>query len=409
MIGRLANGVPYAVLHRPGADVTTVSVWVLSGSRHEAVPGVAHMLEHVVMQAVPTGRSMRVVDEIEAWGGDANATTSRDHMVLYARVPTPDALAALDVLVAAVTTVEFDDDVVESERRVVVEELRLAAADPTDIVHDVFFTAAFGDHPMGRPVGGTAEGVAALTAADLAGWARANVRSGLVGAVAGGGVDPARFAEAVGRSALADLAGPGHRPDDSAPPVTAGRRDHELRSDTAAVILGGPGYPLTDPRFPAAEVLVELLAGGNASVLNEEIRSRRGLSYDVSGGASGYRDTGVWRIAVSTAPEHRAEVADLATKLVNAAVDRGFTAEEVEVARRRVAGLHRLDAESSLTDVMLYGNFGLIAGRPEWTLAHQLEMLARLDADAVNRCAREMVGRLVVATVGSDLTDGGDE
>src|SRR5260370_5711930 len=114
------------------------------------------------MQSVPAGRSLRVVDEIEACGGEANAITARDHVMLHARVPTADAAAALDVLVAAATTGEFDADLIEAERRVVREELRLAAADPTDIVHDVFFQTAFGDHPMGRPVGGTVADVARL-------------------------------------------------------------------------------------------------------------------------------------------------------------------------------------------------------------------------------------------------------
>jgi len=236
--------------------------------------------------------------------------------------------------------------------------------------------------------------------ADLAAWSRVNARPGLVGAVACGGMDPDAFAAAVENSALAGLIGPVGRPVDAAPPVTPGRRDHMLVSDTAAVVLGGNGYALSDPRFAAVEVVVELLAGGNASVLNEEIRSRRGLSYDVGGGASGYRDTGTWRVYMSTAPENRDEVADLAVKLIHAAVDRGFTDEEVAVAKRRVAGLLRLNAESSLEDVLLYGNFGLVAGVPTWTRAGHLDLLARLDAGDVNRAARSMVTGLVVATAG---------
>ena len=54
--GALANGVRYLVRERPGAEVTTVSVWILVGSRDEALPGAAHLLEHVAMQAVPAGR-----------------------------------------------------------------------------------------------------------------------------------------------------------------------------------------------------------------------------------------------------------------------------------------------------------------------------------------------------------------
>jgi predicted Zn-dependent peptidase len=398
----LANGVRYAVLHRPGAEVTTVSVWILSGSRHESVPGSAHLLEHVVMQCIPAGRTMRVIDEIEAWGGDANAVTARDHVILHASVPTADAGAALSVLAAAVTTADFDEDLVRSERRVVQEELRLAAADPTDIVHDVFFQTAYSDHPMGRPVGGTATGVAQLGAAGLAAWSRSHVRPATLRVVVCGGLTAANVRAMLTGSALAELSGPGDgRPADSSPPVAAGRTDLPIVSDTAAVVIGGPGFALSDRRLLAAEIVIELLAGGNASVLNEELRSRRGLSYDIFGAASGYREAGSWRIAISTAPEHREHVVDLATELLTGAVRTGWTPAQVQRASRRVAGLLRVEAESSLEEALLYGDHAYVGESPGFSLADYAAGLAAVPAAEVNAAAEFMTDRLVVATAGA--------
>jgi predicted Zn-dependent peptidase len=399
----LPNGIPFAALHRPGAEVTTVAVFILTGSRHEAVPGVAHLLEHVVMQAVPPGRRTRVVDEIEAWGGNANAMTTRDHIVLHARVPTSDAGAALTVLSAAATMTAFDDDLVAAERRVVLEELRLAAADPTDIVHDVFFATAYGDHPMGRPVGGTVSDATRLRRADLTEWSRHHIRSSRLGVVVSGGMTADEVAAALDGGDLAALDGlADDEPAESTPVVTAGRRHLPLVSDTAAVILGGQGFALADPALSAAYIVVELLAGGNASVLNEEIRSRRGLSYDVIGGASGYRDTGSWRISISTAPEHRDLVVDLSTDLVTEAVQRGWSEAAVAIARRRVAGLLRLEVESSLDETLLYGDFCYVGGSPDWSLPDHLARLSAISADQVNRVARIMTDQLVIATAGGD-------
>lgn len=399
--GRLGNGVRYAVRHRPGAEVTTVSVWILAGSRHESVPGVAHLLEHVVMQCVPAGRTMRVMDEIEAWGGAANALTSRDHVVLHATVPTPDAGAALGVLAAAVTTAEFGDDLVRSERQVVAEELRLAAADPTDIVHDVFYRTAYRDHPMGRPVGGTVAGVARLGAADLAAWSARHVRPATLGVVVCGGMTADEVVEVLAVSPLAFLGGPlDDRQADSSPPVTAGRRDLAIVSDTAAVVIGGPGFALTDRRLAAAEIVIELLAGANASVLNEELRSRRGLSYDVSGWVSGYREAGCWRIAISTASEHRDQVVDLATGLLAGAVRRGWTQGQVRTAGRRAAGLLRVQAESSLEEALRHGDHAYVGDSPGFSLAAYAAELAAAGAPEVNQAAELMADRLVVATAG---------
>lgn len=400
----LANGIRYAVLHRPGAEVTTVSVWILAGSRHESVPGVAHLLEHVVMQSVPAGRTLPVIDEIEAWGGDANAVTSRDHVVLHACVPTADAGTALGLLAAAATTTEFDDDLVCSERRVVQEELRLAAADPTDIVHDVFFQAAYGDDPMGRPVGGTVPGVSRLQGADLAAWSRCHVRPATLCVVVCGGLAAGEVRASLAGSALAELPGPGAgRPADSSPPVAAGRRDLPVVSDTAAVVIGGPGFALGDGRLLAAEIVIELLAGANASVLNTELRSRRGLSYDVSGGASGYREAGSWRIAISTAPEHREQVVDLATDLLAGATRTGWTDAQVQRAGRRAAGLLRVEAESSLEEALMYGDHAYVGESAGFSLAGYAADLAAVRAAQVNEAAQIMTDRLVVTTAGAHL------
>jgi predicted Zn-dependent peptidase len=382
--------------------VTTVSVWILVGARDEALPGAAHLLEHVAMQAVPAGRRLRVIDEIESTGGDANAMTSRDSVVLHARVPTPDAPAALALLAEAATAPVFDDELVDAERRVVIEELRLAAADPTDVVHDGFFATAFGAHPIGRPVGGTPAGIVELGVAELTRWVDQSVRAGLTGVVVSGGLPADEVAGVVAESGLGTLPATGTVPAGTAPVFHPGRHDLRLAGDTAAVVLGGRAYPLTDPRLSAAEVVMELLAGGNASVLTEEIRSRRGLSYDVSADATGYRDCGVWRVSISTAPEHCEEVVELATGLVRDAVARGWTATEVSVARRRVAGLLRLDTESSLDDAFLLGQYALVGGWGGWSLAEQLERLAAVDADQVNECARFMAEQIVVATAGGD-------
>ncbi len=399
--GTLANGVRYAVLHRPGAAVTAVSVWILAGSRHEPVPGVAHLLEHVVMQAVPAGRSRRVVDEIEAWGGDVNAMTTRDHVVLHAKVPAADAAAALAVLAEAAAAADFDDEVVAAERRVVQEELRLAAADPADVVHDVFFHAAYGDHPMGRPVGGQAAEIARLGRAHLHEWSGMFMRPATMAVVVCGDLTETQVRRALADGPLAWLPpDPAGLPADSSPPVAAGRLDLTMVADTAAVVIGGQAFALSDRAMLAAEIVLELIACGNASVLNEEIRSNRGLSYDIFGGVSGYRETGTWRVAISTAPEHREEVASLATSLVTDAVRSGWTAEAISAARRRVAGLAQVSAESGLEEALRFGDYAFVGGLAGFSLPGYLGQLASIGPQEVAHAAEFMTERLVVATAG---------
>jgi zinc protease len=256
---------------------------------------------------------------------------------------------------------------------------------------------------MGRPVGGTVAGVARLGVADLTAWSSRYVRPATLCVVVCGGMTAEDVRAVLAGSALAEFPGSAAgRPADSSPPVSAGRRDLPIVSDTAAVVIGGPGFALTDRRLLAAEIVIELLAGANASVLNEEIRSRRGLSYDICGGAGGYREAGSWRIAIATAPEHREDVVDLVTQLLADAVRRGWTAAEVGTACRRVAGLLRVDAESSLEEVLLYGDHAYVGDSADFSLAAHAADLAAVPAQEVNQAAEIMTDRLVVATAGGD-------
>ncbi|NUT43112.1 MAG: insulinase family protein [Thermoactinospora sp.] len=356
------GGAPAWLVHRPGAAVTTVSVWLRAGSRHEG-PGTAggtHLLEHVLMQA-PLAGGERVVDLLEELGGEAHAITGREHLALYARVPTEEAGRALEVLARALAEPDLSADVLEAERKVVREELRLAGSDPLDVVHDVFFELAYPGHPLGRPVGGTLDEVDALELDAL----RAHHRRflGSAGVVVCGGADPDDLARTLDKGPLASL--PPWRPAPQAPPEWSGGRETlRLNSDTAGVVIGGGC-----DGSPAWPVLMEVLAGASSALLTEELRNVLGLCYELWAVAAPYRDAGAWRVFLATAPEHADEVVARATELLD---EPRWTTAQVRRAARRAAALMRLEAEQSLEEVLLYGKHALVPGEPGWTLAAEL-------------------------------------
>ena len=53
----------------------------------------------------------------------------------------------------------FTDDDLEVERGVILEEIKMVEDTPDDLVHEIFVTAFWPDHPLGRPILGTEETV----------------------------------------------------------------------------------------------------------------------------------------------------------------------------------------------------------------------------------------------------------
>ena len=71
---------------------------------------------------------------------------------------------AVEVLSDMVTSSLIDPDEFDTERGVILEELAMADDDPGDVANERFHEAVFGEHPLGRPIGGSPEAIEAATA-----------------------------------------------------------------------------------------------------------------------------------------------------------------------------------------------------------------------------------------------------
>src|SRR5881409_2260054 len=201
---------------------------------------------------------------------------------------------------------------------------------PQELVHDLFSEAVFGDHPLGRPVIGTAEVISSVSRRALSGYHRTAYAPGNVVVAAAGNIEhdrlvallqrserragaPARAGTRV-RRPLAQLPGPGLR---------FQRKDTEQYH----LCLGATGISRSDRRRFAASLLDAILGGSASSRLFQEIREKRGMAYSVYSFASQYTDTGLVGIYVGTREENldacleitAEQIADLAAGNVRAA------------------------------------------------------------------------------------------
>ena len=131
----------------------SVGVWVGVGSRDEgaSVAGAAHFLEHLLFKSTPTRSAVEIAQAVDAVGGELNAFTAREHTCYYAHVLDTDLELAVDLVADVVLRGACAAEDVELERAVVLEEIAMRDDDPEDTLGDVFLSAIFGAHPVGRP------------------------------------------------------------------------------------------------------------------------------------------------------------------------------------------------------------------------------------------------------------------
>src|SRR4029079_19516852 len=151
----------------------SVGVWIGAGSRDEKDDraGVSHFIEHLLFKGSRDYDAQQIAETFDAMGAELNAATSREHTVVYSRVPdrhVEDAIAVMTDMVFAPQFAERDQ-----EREVVLEESAMYEDAPQDLVHDLFSEAVFGRHALGRPVIGTADVISTISRRSLRAYHRA--------------------------------------------------------------------------------------------------------------------------------------------------------------------------------------------------------------------------------------------
>src|SRR5262249_60692877 len=105
--------------------------------------GASHFLEHLLFKGTAQRQAAEIAEAVESVGGDMNAFTGQEVTAYYVRVPDRHLALALDILSDIVWSPALRPDEVESERQVILEEIRMRDDQPDDLVHEAFAGALF--------------------------------------------------------------------------------------------------------------------------------------------------------------------------------------------------------------------------------------------------------------------------
>lgn len=398
----LPGGVRVLTEHVPGMRSASVGAWVGVGSRDErdGHHGSTHFLEHLLFKGTARRTAMDIAEAFDEVGGEANAATGKEHTCYYARVLDDDLPMAVDVIADMVTSARLDADELETERGVILEELAMNDDDPSDVVHERFAGAVLGDHPLGRPIGGTPETIRAVPRDAVWEHYREHYRPATLVVTAAGGVDHdtlcAQVAAALveGGWDLMEGATPAQRRIAGTAAQPAVGREVTVRRPTeqANVLVGGIGLTATDPRRFTLSVLNAALGGGMSSRLFQEIREKRGLAYSTYSFSSGHADSGIFGLYAGCTPARVDEVTALLVSEWERLADGGITDAELRRSVGQLAGGLVLGLEDSGSRMSRLGKSELVYGE----LLSTDESLARIravTAAEVQELAAELASR----------------
>jgi len=327
-----------------------VGYWIGAGSRDERNEraGASHFIEHLLFKGSRSYTAQQIAEIFDGLGGELNAATSREHTVVYARVPDSHLETALDLMTDMVFAPTFND--LDSERDVVLEEIAMYEDTPQELVHDLFSAAVFGDHPLGRPVIGTADVISTISRPMLAAYHRSMYVGGNVVVAAAGNLEHNKLLRLLAAARKRKAEGPpkGTRvrpPLVKAPPP--GLRFQRKDTEQYNVCVGAAGISRSDRRRFAASLLDGILGGSASSRLFQEIREKRGMAYAVYSFASQYTDTGLVGVYLGTREENLAACLEITAEQLADIAGGNLRDQELERAKENMKGRIMLSMEST--------------------------------------------------------------
>ena len=391
-VTELSNGLK-VVLAPCEAQSIAFGLFIASGSRHETerTAGISHLIEHMLFKGTPKRTPLEISQAVEGRGGNFNAMTGEESTVYYAHMPYEYLGEAVDILSDMYLHASIAADEFRREREVVLEEIKMYADEPDSVAMENLQRALFPKSHLGALVAGSAKSLLPLKPKDLKDYIRAHYRPDDTVAVMVGHFDEAK--------ALAEIEkrlGGFRRPAVPAPKdrPLAGRPVAEVTAakdvQQTQLALGYRTFGVNDPRKYAATVFDAILGRGMSSRLFQEVREKRGLSYDIASRMQFFDDAGMWTVA--------AGLDGAKAKLALATIDRELGrirakrvgAAELKRTKEFLLGNFRLSHEKTTSKLFYYGSTMLSFGRLV-PIEEQVEGVKRVTAADVQAVAEAIL------------------
>jgi predicted Zn-dependent peptidase len=375
----LDNGLRVVAQSMPHFHSISLGVWIAAGSVKEQQneAGISHMIEHMLFKGTERYSAQQIAAEMDAIGAQINAFTAKECTCFYIKATSDHLEQSMEMLSQLVLHSVLDPQELEKEKGVVIEEINMVEDTPEDLAQELISAAFYGDHPLGKPILGTAESVGSFSRQDLQRYMDKHyIAPNILIAIAGNFeeqqlMDCAEkyFDMKPGGEALPFPKEP-QRPRKKV--LTREKRD----VGQAHICLALPGYCNEDPRYFPLMVLSNALGGNMSSRLFQKIREERGLAYTVYSYTSAYRNTGALGIYAGANASQAATAVELMLQELELLKEKGLSKEEFQRSKNQLRGAYILGCESTGSRMSAIGKSLLLNGK----IHSEDEIIAKIDA-----------------------------
>jgi predicted Zn-dependent peptidase len=349
---QLPNGLRVVCEVMPQVRSAAVAFCARTGPRHEQPHqhGVSHFLEHMCFKGTAKRDCHQINVRFDELGSIYNAYTGKERTVYYGWVPAGRVAEQLELLADMMRPALPPDDL-ETERKVILEEIAMSGDSFEHHVSNSLHEVIFGKHPLGHDILGEKETIEKLPRDEMVGYHRRRYSPDNMLLVVAGAIEPeeafaaaGRYCEAWERASDGSVVGPPRL----AEPGVHKRQLEQFKQQSLVVVY--PSVPHGHAASESIEAFAALFGGSNSRCYWNIVQ--KGICSEAGGLWLGYQDCGLLALYAGGEPERCQEMVDALRHQVREVYDGGVDPDDVQRVRNRRRTQLALEGESPRTRLM---------------------------------------------------------
>lgn len=408
--GKTECGLQYAV-KRSGSAVGYCALSIRCGTRDESPDGsgrssfhsgIAHFTEHTIFKGTEKKSASVINGYLDRLGGELNAYTTKEEIVLHATVLKEDLRKAASLLFELATSPTFPEDETETEKGVVIDEINSYKDAPAEEIYDMFEEMLFSGHPLSSPILGTAASVKKIKSSELLKFVKEKFIPREMAFTIVADMEEKKMA-GLAEDLSGKFFGREARPQDSRctpgqlytrkPAIPVNRFDKTVsrKSHQANCVIGGLAPSLYEEKERITTVLLCNILGGpaNNSILNSVLREKNGWVYGIECSYTQYADTGIVAICLGCDRENIEKCMKAIDKELYRIQNIPMSPGRLKAAKKQLLGQLAISSDNGETQCLSMGKSLLAYGQISSSTQNK-EKIEGITSEDIQEMARKL-------------------
>ena len=393
----------YAV-RKGGSAVGYCALSIRCGTRDEAGyhGGTAHFVEHTIFKGTEKKSASVINGYLDRLGGELNAFTTKEEIVLHATVLKEDLPKASSLLFELATSATFPEHEIEVEKGVVIDEIRSYKDSPSEDIYDRFEEMLFKGHPLCGNILGTTASVRKINRKELLRFKKELFIPCRMAFTVVADIDERKMEQMVKKLTdkfYGDVLPQCQRAEDCIPEctkshipeaapfsLTLNKRNHQ-----GNCILGGLAPSLYQTKERMATILLCNILGGPAtnSILNSVLREKYGWVYGVECSYTQFSDTGMVAISLGCDKSNIDKCLKVIWKEIGKLQTECLSERKLKAAKKQLLGQLAISGDNGETQCLSMGKSLLAYGKVTSGKENR-ESIEAVSAEDIREMARHI-------------------